>query len=154
MFGHFRSSPAGPLAKQKYRFSDTSSRSCNSVMPTFTSSLMSSYLSISLAKFSKAILRLRLSSIKTQWPSSSLADDDLCCGSPHDTGRTRRATQTCTTASLTCLVTFALLWAYGGHSLQEQFHDETAKQPDDIIHFMPRETEHPQKKPGSKAATM
>ena len=35
----------------------TSNRSCNLVMPTFTSSLESRYLSISLAKPSKAILR-------------------------------------------------------------------------------------------------
>ena len=54
-----------------------SNRSCNSVMPTFTSLQLSRYLSISLARFSKANFRLRLSSIKTQWSSSSPADDEL-----------------------------------------------------------------------------
>ena len=69
----------GHLPNRNTVFSDTSSRSCNFVMPTFTSSVVSRYLSISFANFSKAIPRLRLSSIRTQQPSS-LADDGLCCG--------------------------------------------------------------------------
>ena len=67
----------GHLPNRNTTFSDISSRYCNSVMPTFTSSLLSRYLS----NLSKATLRLRLSSIKTQWPSSSsVADGELCCG--------------------------------------------------------------------------
>ena len=53
--------------------------SCSSVIHTFTSSLISRNLSISLAKFSKITLRPRLSSINTQRPSS-LIDDELGCG--------------------------------------------------------------------------
>ena len=46
----------------------TSTRSRNSVMPTFTSLQLSRYLSMPLARFSKAIIRLRLSSITSHAP--------------------------------------------------------------------------------------
>ena len=72
-FGHFHFSPAGPLAELRFRTAKAS-RSCNFVLATFTSLLLSRYLSMPLARFSKAILRLRLSSITTQWSCSSPAD--------------------------------------------------------------------------------
>ena len=60
--------------------SDISNCSCKTVTPTFKSSPSSWYFSTLLAIFSKATPRLRLSSIATHWPSSSLDESELCYG--------------------------------------------------------------------------
>ena len=53
---------------------------CNSVTPTFTSSLSSRYFSILLSVFPKAIRRLCRSSTATHWLSSSLDKGEICSG--------------------------------------------------------------------------
>ena len=60
--------------------SDIPCCSCNSVTPTFKTSLFSRYACILLAVSSKVIRRLRLSSAETHWLSSFLDGDELCCG--------------------------------------------------------------------------